>query len=287
MAAPSQYKSEKARDKVFASYDLALSHWPVAYETRFVETTFGPTHVIASGPADGSPIVLIHGAGSNATSWAWNVGALADRYRVYALDTIGDFGKSAGTRPAYGSGDHARWLGEVFDRLGLGSARVAGMSLGGWIAFHFALAHPNRVEGLVLVAPACLQRMSSGFMFRALLATICPRAAIVRGFFRYLASRQYAGLPDYVMDGLTTSWQAGRPNNVQIPVIKDAELSALHIPTLVLLGSEDPIYDATKAASRVRSVAPHMQVEIVPDAGHLLIIERPEVINRALVQFFT
>jgi pimeloyl-ACP methyl ester carboxylesterase len=286
MAVYSQYKSEEARERAFKSYDSMLAHWQVPCETRFVDTTFGPTHLIACGPAEAPPVVLLHGAGGNATGWIWNVGGLADRYQVYALDTIGDFGKSAGTRPAYSSGDHARWLSEVFERLGLGRARVAGLSLGGWIAFHFALAAPERVERLVLMAPASLQRMNAKFMFRGGLAMMFPRAAIVRSFFRYLASREYPGMPAHAMDALIVQWQAGRPNSVQVPVIRDVELSALHVPTLVLLGSEDPIYDADKAASRVRAVAPQIQIEIIPDAGHLFPIERPEATNKALVKFF-
>lgn len=285
MAVHSQYKSERARDKAFAAYDSVLSHWPVPYETRFAETRFGPTHLIASGQADAPPVLLIHGAGASATSWSWNIAALVDRYRVYALDTIGDYGKSAGTRPTYGSGDHARWLAEVFERLRLANARVVGMSLGGWIAFHFALAFPGRVERLVLMAPASLQRMSTGFVLRGGLATFFPREATVRYFFRYLGSRQYAGMPDWAMNDLIIRWRAGRPNNSVMPVIQDAELSALHVPTLLLLGSEDPMYDAARAASRVRSVAPQIQVEIIPNAGHLFPVERPDATNESLLKF--
>jgi pimeloyl-ACP methyl ester carboxylesterase len=288
MEVVSRYKSENAREKAFASYDSLLSRSPVPYETRFVETAFGPTHLVASGTTDAPPLVLLHGLGSNATGWGSNVAALADRFRVYALDTIGDLGKSAGTRPKYASGDHARWLNEVFERLGLQRAKLVGMSLGGWIAFHFALAFPDRVDRLVLIAPASLQRISTGFVLRGALATFFPKAATVRYFFRYLASRQYAGMPDWAMDDLIIRWTAGRPNSDgKIPVIQDAELTALHIPTLLLLGSEDPIYDAAKAASRVRSMAPHIEVEIIPNAGHLLPIEQPEATNMALLKFFS
>jgi pimeloyl-ACP methyl ester carboxylesterase len=205
---------------------------------------------------------------------------------VYALDTIGDLGKSAGTRPKYASGDHARWLNEVFGQLGIEKAKVIGMSLGGWIAFHFALAFPNRVERLVLIAPASLQRMNPGFVLRGGLASFLPGTSTVRSFFHYLASRQYAGMPDWAMDDLIIRWTAGRPVNEQPPIFRDTQLSALHIPTLVLLGSEDPIYDAAKAASRLSAVAPHIQVEIIPDAGHLLPVERPEATNKALLKFF-
>lgn len=285
MAMPSQYKSDRAREKAFASYDSLLSRSPVPCETRFVDTTFGSTHLIAAGAVEAPPLVLLHGLGSNATGWGSNIAALTDRFRVYALDTIGDLGKSAGTRPRYASGDHARWLNEVFGQLGIETAKVIGMSLGGWIAFHFALAFPNRVERLVLIAPASLQRMKIGFVLRAGLTSFLPGAATVRSFFRYLASTEYGGMPDWAIDDVVIRWRAGRAVNEQPPIFKDTQVSALHIPTLVLLGSQDPIYNVAKAASRLSAVAPHIQVEIISGAGHLLPVERPEVANAALLKF--
>ena len=92
-------------------------------------------------------------------------------------------------------------------------------------------------------------------------------------------------MPDWAMDDMILRWQVARAKFVRIPVIKDAELSALHVPTLLLLGSEDPMYDAARAASRVRSVAPQIQVEIIPDAGHLFPVERPDATNESLLKF--
>lgn len=286
MATPSQYKSEKARDEAFASHDSILSRWPVPYETHFVETGLGRTHLMNYGPADAPPLVLIHGHGTNATMWYPLANTLVDHYRVYAPDTIGDMGKSAGTRIAYGSGDHSRWLNEVFELLGLASARVAGISEGGWIALHFALAFPKRVDRLALLAPASLQRMRMGIMLRANLALFLPRPAVIRSLFRYMACQQSPVMPDWAMDDLILRWRAARSNLVWIPVIKDVELSALQVPTLLLLGANDPIYDAGKAASRVRSVAPHIQIEIIADAGHLFTTQRPEATSGALLNFF-
>jgi pimeloyl-ACP methyl ester carboxylesterase len=218
--------------------------------------------------------------------WYPLVSALASHHRVYAPDTIGDLGKSAGTKLQYGSGDHSRWLNEVFEQLGLASARIAGISEGGWVAFHFALAFPKRVDRLALLAPASLQRIRTGMMLRGTLAIFFPRAAVIRGLFRYVASQRSPVMPDWAMDDLILRWQVARAKFVRIPVIKDAELSVLEVPTLLLLGSNDPIYDAGKAASRVRSVAPHMQIAIIADAGHLFTAQRPEATSKALLNFF-
>lgn len=287
MTAPSQYKSEKARERAFAAYDSILSRWPVPYETRFVETGFGSTHLITCGNANAPPLILLHVLGANATSWILTIAALAGLYRVYALDTIGDPGKSAGTRVAYGSGNHAQWLNEVYEQLGLASARIAGWSLGGWMAFRFALAFPQRVERLALLAPAFLQRTRTWLALRMMLATFFPRAAMVRSYFRYLSSPRSPGIPDWAVDAFVIGWRAQRINvNTPPPVIQDAELAKLSVPTLLLLGSDEVLYDAATAASRVRSVAPNIQVEIIQDAGHTFPGERPEATNEALLRFF-
>ncbi|MFH1031220.1 MAG: alpha/beta hydrolase [Chloroflexota bacterium] len=286
MALYSQYKSEKAREKAFASHDFTLSKWPVPYETRFVETSLGSTHMMTYGPADAPPLVLIHGHGSNATMWYPLANPLAKYYRVYALDTIGDLGKSAGIKLRFSADDYSNWLNEVFEKLGINSARVAGISEGGWIAFHFGLAFPKRVDRLALLAPGSLQRIRARMMLPGTLAMFFPKAIAIRSLFRYIAAQKAPIMPDWAMDDLILRWQVARAKFLRLPVIKDDELSALEVPTLILLGSNDPIYDAEKAASRVHSVAPKIKVEIIPNAGHIFTTQHPEVTSKALINFF-
>lgn len=282
----SQYKSEKDRDKAFASHDSMLSRWPVSYETRFVETEFGPTHLMTYGAINTPPLVLIHGHGSNATMWYPLASALASQHRVYALDTIGDLGKSAGTKRRYDSRDYSQWLNKVFEQLGLDSACVAGISEGGWIAFHFGLAFPKRVSHLALLAPGSLQRIRARMMLPGTLAMFFPKAVAIRCLFRYIAAQKAPVMPEWAMDDLILRWQVARAKFLRLPVIKDDELSDLKVPTLILLGSNDPIYDAGKAASRVHSVAPHIRVKIIPNAGHIFTAQHPESTSKALLDFF-
>ncbi|HSM91595.1 MAG TPA: alpha/beta hydrolase [Anaeromyxobacteraceae bacterium] len=286
-AAPvNPYRSERARDAAAASYDAVLARWPVPFEAGHVETRFGPTHVISCGQIGGSPLVLLHGLGTNSTSWFPVVPDLARRHRVHLVDLIGEPGKSAGARPGYRSGAHAAWLDDVFDALGLKRACVVGLSLGGWIALHFALAHPARVERLALLAPASLQRMRGPMLLRAVVAQVTNRPSLIRGLFRYMAAQDAPVMPEWAMDDAILRWRAVKPSTIAIPVIDDDELAALEPPTLLLLGSDDPIYDAARAAARVRGVAPRIRVEVLPRAGHLFPSQHPWVTSGALLDFF-
>src|SRR5829696_4204313 len=76
------FGTEENRAKLMAIYDEAVRHWPVPFETCFVTTRYGRTHVIT------------HPAAVGAFVWSSIVAPLREKRRVYALDTIGDFGRS-------------------------------------------------------------------------------------------------------------------------------------------------------------------------------------------------
>src|SRR5690606_31039777 len=81
------------------------------------------------------------------------VAALANDYRVFAVDIIGDAGFSAPVRPHTGTDEHARWLQEVLEALGLHRAHLVGLSFGGWLALDFAARFPEHVDSLTLITP--------------------------------------------------------------------------------------------------------------------------------------
>lgn len=285
-ARQNQYRSERGRELAARSYDAILARWPVPYRAGFVETRFGLTHVVSCGPERAPPLVLLHGLGTNATSWFKLMPALSTRHRVHAIDTIGDYGKSAGTRPPWRSGDHARWLDETLGRLDLVKARLVGLSAGGWIALQLAITRPARVHRLALLAPASLQRMRPAMMLRGAIGTLFDRPAVIRGLLRYLAAQDAPVMPEWAMEDAILRWRAGKPNDLRIPPVSDASLASLQVPTLLMLGSDDPIYDAGEAAERVRAVAPEIRIEILPGAGHLFPSQHPEATARRLLEFF-
>jgi hypothetical protein len=88
------FRTPASQAKYMASYDAVLALWPVPYESFDVPTRFGKTHVIASGPKEAQPLVLLHATSASATMWFPNIADLSREFRVYALDIIGDAGKS-------------------------------------------------------------------------------------------------------------------------------------------------------------------------------------------------
>lgn len=172
------YKDEETKSKFLSFYNKSLAAWPVPYEEFMIRTQYGDTHVIASGPKDRDPIVLIHAAGVNGTIWGPNIAALSHQYRAYALDTIGDLGKSILNDSKHypkSAQDYCRWLMDVFDSLGIKQASgVVGASMGGWIAHEAAIFAPERIKKIVLLDPAAGIPTKTKWAKMFLSATIFP-----------------------------------------------------------------------------------------------------------------
>ncbi|WP_115732384.1 alpha/beta fold hydrolase [Aminobacter aminovorans] len=285
MPAQSPFKSDAARDRVLDDYDALLARWPVSYESRFIDTDFGKAHLIVSGNPTASQLVLLHGGGGNATMWIHNIAELAATFRVYALDIIGDVGRSTGARPAYASGGHVRWLAQVLDGLGLEQTALAGTSFGSWLAADFALKYPERVRGLALLAPPHIEPLRLSFMLRAVLATMAPTDSRIRSFYRLVSSPHAPQPTGLVMQDFVTRWRSQRQSPPPPPRMSADDLQRMPARTLFLLGQDDALYDVNKAAARIRANAPACKVALLARAGHTLTVDRPREVCDALMEF--
>lgn len=122
---------------------------------RFVEVPGGRLQVVEAGPPEGEiPVLLLHGAsGSSADPMSALGRRLAGRFRVIALDRPGHGWSDRIAPDAASPAVQARIVCDLLDRLGIARAIVVGHSWAGALATNLALDHPDRVAGLVLLAP--------------------------------------------------------------------------------------------------------------------------------------
>ncbi|GAB2487777.1 alpha/beta fold hydrolase [Nocardiopsis aegyptia] len=250
-------------------YLRALRAWPVPAEHLRVPTGQGETFVLACGPRQGPPVVLLHGSGANAGAWRGDISALARASRVYAVDLIGEPGLSAPSRPPLEGEDHARWLEEVLDGLGLTDTAVVGMSLGGWAALDLATRRPGRVRRLGLLCPGGLGRQTMG----RIMAVLALRALGPWGQRR--AVRAMTGLSATeaapVLETLERTFRHFRPRTERLPAFSDQALGALTMPVLAFVGDRDLMFDSAESAARLRACVPHAQIRVLPGTGHAIL----------------
>jgi pimeloyl-ACP methyl ester carboxylesterase len=283
---PPIYKSPEGKVKCLAVYDAALAQWPVPYEQLDVPTRFGSTHVIASGPKDAPPLVLLHGNWATAMMWSPAMAELSRDFRAYAIDQIDDVGKSIPTRIPASRSDYAEWLSDVFDQLGLQRSDVVGLSYGGFLAVNFALHAPDRVKRLILLCPGVpnFGPPTRKYALHGLPLMLFPSHLTGKWLIRGLSVKGYHS-DDLEAEQLIVSAMNLRSRVPFRPVFSDNEFAGLKMPVLLLIGDREVLYDAKSAADRARQLIPHIEAEIITDAGHMLSTDQPEAVMNRMLRF--
>ena len=278
------FSTPEGHAQYLKAYEAMFSLWPVPHEAVEVKTNYGLTHINISGPGDGYPLILLHGAGLSSTVWFANIAALCAHHRVYAVDVISDIGKSVADRLLMKREDYAHWLKEVFDGLNIDRCHLLGHSYGGWLTLNMAVAYPERLQKIVLLAPAAsfrpLSLMTKLFFYlgdfkisppaRSVLNTIAAKGTVLEEPFIQL------------MEAATRYGTSA----IMFPtVFTDDELKQIDLPVLLIIGAKEKIYHPQKAIERAQRCLRDLTVEIIPEVGHLLILDRPEFINTRILKF--
>lgn len=265
MSTTSIYKTPVGEKAIMDLYDNLLKSWPVPHETLNIPTRHGQTFVIASGEPSAPPMILLHGAGSNSSIWAKDVISYSRTYRTYAVDLVGEAGRSAPNRPDWNGPAFTEWLEDVLKALKIEKAVLLGMSQGGWTALKYAVAHPDRVEKLVLICPGGVTPDKMSFVFKSLLYSLMGKRGIKR-----MAQLLYADqpLPDGVEEVTAILIRNFRPRIGKLPLFSDEELQRLTIPALLVGGTKDALRDNVQIGTRLQKCLPQLKIRLLPGAGH-------------------
>jgi pimeloyl-ACP methyl ester carboxylesterase len=287
----SGFKTPADAARYYQLYDAMAADWPVPHDELDVPTRFGATHVRRSGPAAGTPFVLIHPTTGSALGWQGMVETLAAHHPVYLPDTMGTAGRSVQTAPLRSEGDLVGWLDDTLDALGLERVHLVGYSEGGWIAgLHAALTgRPERLATLTLIEPGgAIERIPPATLFGIIVRAMGTLAArdkrrAIRRFNRWLSGD--IPLTEQQIDYILLVFKTFRQRIPRPTRLPDERLRRITMPTLLLLGADTRIYDPAKVAARARRLLPNVTVETTPGAGHGLPLQFPERILPRIVRF--
>ena len=282
-----RFRSDAARLRFLAAYDAAIEKWPTPPCHHDVPTTFGTTHVLQSGPAAGTPIVLLHAIAVSSPAWYPDIAALSASHPVYAIDTITDPGRSTQSAPVRNGEDFAAWLTEVLGALHLSGVHVVGLSYGGWLALNQAHRSPDGIASVTSVDPVgALGRAKTSFMIKIVPDSLLALAKSEKAIHRLMGRLNNGAVPeqpllDLSIAGLRT-FVAKQPFPKRLT---DEELRRITVPTLLLLCARSPVNDAQRAAQRARRWIAEVEVDVVADSGHMLPIEHPEQFTQRVLSF--
>lgn len=244
---------------------------------------------------EGDPLVLAHGFGASLEMWAEQIGPFSQKYRVVVYDMRGH-GRTEAPRDlsSYTLDEYVEDQRQLMDHLGIDTAYVGGLSMGGGVALRFALTHPQRVKALLLCdtsarnyalqgdRPAGMQPSAPRrFLFRNLAPEVFVLARHVP-FERLprthpVVKSYLQGVRQQTAHGLRGGWRA-----LMEQEDLEGRLGEITAPTLIIVGDRDPLQSPSRVMQRL---IPGCRFVLIKDSGHGTAGYQPEAFNRAVLEF--
>jgi pimeloyl-ACP methyl ester carboxylesterase len=244
----------------------------------------------------GEPLILIHGFGADKDHFTRLAGWLTPHVRVFVPDLLGFGDSPRPTDASYAPADQAERVRAFARALGLARVHLGGNSMGGFIVTDYALAHPDEVASLWLLAPAGTALAFDSDLTRAMAASgsnpllVRTTDDFARTMDFVMVRRPFA--PSSVVRVLAERASADYPLHARIFEVVgpghvatiDARLKELTMPTLVVWGSADRALNPA-AACVYTTAMPRAQVVRLDGVGHLPMLEAPRETAEAYLEF--
>lgn len=270
-AMKSIYKNPEGKKQLLEIYDKMQNGLETEFESTYVDTRYGKTHILVGGNQNGEPLICFHGGNVvNPITLKW-FEPLTKKYRIYAPDTIGHPGKSDERRLNPRSNQYAEWVFDFMDGLGLAKAKFIGPSYGGGILIRLAAYAPDRIDKAVLLVPSGIAGGKISNMMKKILIPLAiykwfpsdkNLVKACREMFDTEIEPELLLQIKYVYDyvKLETSFPSYATKE---------ELQNFKAPTLLFAAENDVFFPASEVIPRAREIFPTLsEIVTLQNASH-------------------
>jgi pimeloyl-ACP methyl ester carboxylesterase len=287
MGKPSIYKSATGKQLIQTHYEEYLKTFQVGIDRVYIDTSYGKTHVLVTGPADGKPLFIFQGGNCiNPMTLSWFM-PLLDKYRIYAPDTIGHPGFSEENRISASDKSFALWIRELLQYFNLNSSAFIGPSYGGGIILRAATFMPEIIECAVLVSPAGIRLGSKLTMIKDILWPLI--------LFNLTSSEKHLNQIASVMSDNSMKemdkriigdvFKHTRLEQEMPKLTEKRELENYKAPTLVIAGRKDVFFPEKGLREVAKEIIPNMTGFLDYDMGHFPSDSYLEKMNDEILRF--
>ncbi len=276
----SHFKDEKTDRNYFENWVSQLEkNNGRQYERYEIETSLGRTIVwgIHTKEEHSDTLVIFPGARTTSLIWDFDKGLdnLNHKMRIFMVETNGLPNLSDGATPDIKSMDYGIWAAEVFDRLNIDNAFIAGASFGGLICMKFGIVSPERIKAAFLLNPGCLQPFSLIFknLYFNLLPIIKPTPKNVSKFLdKAVFSKPNHKLSDF-SEKMLVDYEVFAiiryKDKTQKPYYMDRQLEEVKVETFLLVGDKDLLFPYKKSVDNAkRQIKTLKETKIYDNVGH-------------------
>jgi 2-hydroxy-6-oxonona-2,4-dienedioate hydrolase len=239
---------------------------------------------------DPKDLILLHGLGASAERWLPVLPDLTEHFRVIVPDIIG-FGYSDKPTVEYTMDFFIKFFKDFLENLDMDRPNIVGSSFGGHLATEFAIRYPNRIEKLILSAPAGMMRSSTHHLDQYIMAALYPTYENALRAFSDMAHDPNIVTEDTIKDFV---------NRMRLPNAKYAfmstllgirdspalagRLSKIIAPTLLVWGDNDGMIPLQYSKGYINEI-PHSNLVVMRNCGHTPYVENSIEFNREILKF--
>jgi len=267
------YKSKQSEIAMMELYDRQLKAFNMEYESLYVDTRFGKTHLVKIGNQTGNPLIVFHGSNNTMPYELSFITKLLSHFCVYSVDTIGHPGKSSQSFVSFKTMEYGEWASDVISELGFQKINCLGAGIGGGILVKLMCIAPEKVEKSVLIVPAGIAKATT-------------LKAIVSAFFpmmRYIQTKDEEWLKKFL---LTMAFEESRIDNSDIEmlkyslehvgtntrfpsVVKAKDLQRYSAQTFIIVAEYDRMFPSEKILAKAKKMIPNLKTHILKGQGQM------------------
>jgi pimeloyl-ACP methyl ester carboxylesterase len=231
----------------------------------------------------GQRLLICHGAGGNGHPWSKNLPGIGQKHSPVAVD-LPAHGRSGGLESPRTIADYCAFIDKFVDALQLSPFVFLGHSMGGGIAIEYALVHPEKLKGIILVG--------TGAKLRVLPERLEQMKRVMEGKEPVQYDR-WSYSPKTSMDIVRQGWMEQTKTDPRIRYYdflacdafnRMSDIQGINVPTLVICGTDD-VLTPMKYAEYTEKNIPGAKLVRIEDAGHSVAAEKTEQFNEAVIEF--
>lgn len=250
-----------------------------------IETPLGKVGVVDAGSGERTPLIFLHGVGSNKSVWNTQLGHFGQARRTLAFDYPG-YGESQFREDATRD-DYAAAILAAMTALGIDEAHICGLSLGGIVAIAMHSTAPERCATLILADTFAAHPQGQAIYDRSIAASHDMRGLAEARVGALMVSEDPELRRDVIETMSAIDPEAYRLGARAVWLADQKErAAAIRTPTLVLVGDQDAITPPALSED-LASLIPHARLDVIEGASHLANLDKPAEFNRSIDDFLS
>ncbi|MCX7549650.1 alpha/beta fold hydrolase [Xanthomarina sp. F2636L] len=245
-------------------YYKKLNELDLEYEFLTIETGFGDTNIIVLGNINSPPLVLVHGNNSCAPMAIEKLKGLEKKFRIYAIDVLGQPNMSTEVRLNPKTDDYGKWMYEILSRLQIYKTYFVGISLGGFIGLKSLIYSQNRISEVFLIHPAGIVNGNRfEFFVKAYLPSTSFKIRKKTTCIKQFMKNTYTNEDAFTLKILSKLFLTYRTKWFSIPLMTTQEAQIITMPLNIIAAKDDYLFPGEKLLNRAQKLFPSLKKTIL------------------------